>query len=364
MDVIQNIGKSIADSFSKSVEAYIAVALVGDSCFRILDKAKKTNKIKFVVGVNLPTPVEVLKELRNRYSSDVKIYRCEFFHPKVYLFRMKDGSLVAYVGSANFTDGGMNTNVELSVSITNQDTCKGILGWFSKVFEEAEPITDNFLANYKEYTAKWTKKRKERGNDFNLITKELDIFKEQKAEIEKELAKRRKQEDYYEILKSRAGDVEDIKESIDYYNDFKKIDIPKFLCIGSLGQIRQAYKNELINAVKDGTLRRLFKHLCDESVSVEQRITDALEGDYKVFGCGKNIITKILTVHNPKKYIVFNDITKQYLDSVHMHFLHGTKFSERYCQMCQVFAEVCKKTDIKDFAVLDEILLMIQKGYD
>ena len=69
MDVIQNIGKSIADSFSKSVEAYIAVALVGDSCFRILDKAKKTNKIKFVVGVNLPTPVEVLKELRNRYSN-------------------------------------------------------------------------------------------------------------------------------------------------------------------------------------------------------------------------------------------------------------------------------------------------------
>jgi len=169
MDVIQNIGKSIADSFSKSVEAYIAVALVGDSCLRILDKAKKTNKIKFVVGVNLPTPIEVLKELKNRYSSDAKIYRSEFFHPKVYLFRMKDGSLVAYVGSANFTDGGMNTNVELSVSITNQDTCKGILGWFSKVFEEAEPITDNFLAIYKEYTVKWTKKRKERENDFNLI---------------------------------------------------------------------------------------------------------------------------------------------------------------------------------------------------
>lgn len=363
MDIFQNVGKSIAYSFSKAVEAYIAVALVKDYGFEVLDMAKKSCKIRMMIGVNLPTPVDVLKNLRARYSSNVRIYQGDFFHPKVYIFRMKDNSLIAYVGSANFTDSGFNSNIELSVAITDQNTCELILEWFNGLFDKSDSITDNFLANYTNYSTKWTKMRKEQESDFNIVTNELDIFKEQKTEIENELRERRSKKNYSEICKSRAKDIEDIKEAIDYYNDFKNIDIEKFLSIAPLGRIRQSNKEQLENAANDGTLRRLFKHLCNDTIPIGQRFTDALEGEYKVYGCGRNICSKVLAVHNPKKYVVYNNITKEYLNSVHLHFLRGTKFSEQYRQICRIFSEICKKTDIKDLTVLDEILFRIQKGY-
>lgn len=362
MNIFQNIGKSIEESLSKAVEAYIGVALVKDYSFKILDKAKKKCQVKMMVGVNLPTPVDVLKDLRKRYSSNVRIYQGDFFHPKVYLFRMKDNSLIAYVGSANFTDSGLNSNIELSVAVTDQNTCKQILDWFNELFDKSDPITDNFLVKYRDYSMKWTKMKKEQEKDFNSVTEELDTFKEQIAKMEKELTKKRNKKDYPDICKSRAKDIEDIREAIDYYNDFKHIDVSKFLNIRPLGNIRQSYKEQLTVAANDGSLRRLFKHLCDDTIPVEQRVTDALKGNYKVFGCGRNIFTKVMVVHNPKKYIVYNGITKEYLNSVHLHFLRGTKFSEQYRQICQMFSDICKKTDIKDFAILDEILFRIQRG--
>ena len=57
MEILQNIGESITEAFSKAVEASIAVALVKDYSFSILDKAKKSCKVRMMVGVNLPTPV-------------------------------------------------------------------------------------------------------------------------------------------------------------------------------------------------------------------------------------------------------------------------------------------------------------------
>ena len=364
MEILQNIGESITEAFSKAVEASIAVALVKDYSFSILDKAKKSCKVRMMVGVNLPTPVEVLKDLRKCYASNARIYQGDFFHPKVYLFRMKDNSLIAYVGSANFTNSGLNSNVELSVAVTDQSVCEQILEWFNNLYDQSEPISDNFLANYSTYATKWVKLKKEQEKDFQSVTDELDVFKEQKTVIEQELQKRRNLKNYADICKSRKQDVEDIREAIDYYNDFKHIDVDSFLSIGPLGNIRQSYKKQLKDAVKDGSLRRLFKHLCNDSIPVEQRITDAIEGDYKVFGCGRNIFTKVMTVHNPKKYVVYNDVTKVYLDRVHLHFMRGTKFAEQYRQICQIFSEICKRTDIRDFAVLDEILYRIKNGYD
>ncbi len=364
MKILQNIGQSISEKLSQAIEAYIAVALVKDYGLDILNQSEKNCKVRMIVGVNLPTPLQVLKALRKRYASDARIYQGDFFHPKVYLFRMKDNSLIAYVGSANFTNSGLNSNIELTVAVTEQAVCEQILGWFNNLYDQSEPISDNFLANYSTYAAKWVKMQQERERDFQSVMEELDTFKEQKEAIEQELQRRRNKKDYDKICKSRKQDVEDIKRAIDYFNDFKHINIDLFLSIAPLGNIRQSYKKQLKTAVKDGSLRRLFKHLCNDSIPVEQRITEAMYGEYKVFGCGPNILTKVMTVHNPEKYVVYNNVTQKYLDRVHLHFIRRTKFATQYRQLCQIFLEICKKTNIPDFAVLDAMLYRITNEYD
>ena len=73
MEILQNIGESITEAFSKAIEAHIAVALVKEYSCSNLDKAEKSCKVRMMGGVNLPTPVEVLKDLGKRYASNARI---------------------------------------------------------------------------------------------------------------------------------------------------------------------------------------------------------------------------------------------------------------------------------------------------
>ena len=253
MEILQNIGEHLTETFSKAVEAHIAVALVKDYSLSILDMAKNC-KVRMIVGINLPTSIEVLEGLRERYKSNARIYlRGDFFHPKVYLFRMKDNSLIAYIGSANFTNSGLNSNIELSIVVTDQIVCAQILEWFNRLYNKSEHITNDFLANYSNYVMRWGKISQKRNEDFKHITENHGFF----MDIMQELEKRRYKKNYDDICVSREQDIKDIKKAIDYDHDFKQIDVDSFLHIGALGNIRPAYKNQLKDAVADKSLRRI-----------------------------------------------------------------------------------------------------------
>ena len=81
-NIIQDLGKCLDEIIGKAKEMYIAVALANEYSIEVLKGAPKTCKIKIVVGVNLPTPVSVLKDLRALYKNNARIYRGEFFHPR------------------------------------------------------------------------------------------------------------------------------------------------------------------------------------------------------------------------------------------------------------------------------------------
>ena len=68
--------------------------------------------------------------------------------------------------------------------------------------------------------------------------------------------------------------------------------------------VRQSYKKELKRAVKSHKLRDLFILLCNDDESIEKRYRAATE-EYKIRGCDKNMITKVLAVHDPQRYICY-----------------------------------------------------------
>ena len=358
-NVIKHLKSEIERYISTSKSVNVAVALTSSFGVNILEKVPAKCVVKIITGVNLPTPIDVLKQLRGNYGTDARVYLKQnaFFHPKVYIFRMKNDSLVAFIGSCNFTSGGLSDNIELAYKITNQRECQELLCWFDEIYKESSEITDTFLKDYKSYFVKWQKTNNQQVDDMSVIQEHLNTIRFNYNVIKEELIRLRQSYDYQDIVRERRKDVRNIRNAIDYKNNFRDFDVDAFLDILSLGHIIPTYKQTLKKAVKNEKMQKLCQMLCDDSLAIEDRYRLAIS-DYKVNGCGCNVITKILCVHNPKEYMLWNSISKEFLDYTQVSFERSTKEWHKYKQLCEIFKKLCIETDIENFAVLDYLLLI------
>ncbi len=352
------IKDEVENLLSDAIEVNIAVALCSNYAINALQNVQKNCKLRIVIGVDLPTPLEALRTLKNRYKKKARIYTESFFHPKVYIFRLKNKELVAYIGSGNFTEGGLLNNIEVFYKIEDQDECNNISGWFENVFNKSLCITDNFLIEYKEYSKKWIKEENKRKFEIKCLLNEVNEKKRLFDSLKVKLKEIREGKEYEEICKKRTNTVSRIKEALDYDNGFVNIDIDKFLKIKELGNIRQSYKKDLKQAVKSHKLRDLFLLLCDDDESIEERYKAATE-EYKIRGCDKNMITKVLAVHDPQKYMLWNGVTEEIMHRYDIRFERGTKEYQKYGHLCIEFKEIISELKIKDFVVLDLMMFYV-----
>lgn len=352
MNIIEHLHDELLANVKQASEIYIAVALCKSSSLDILKKAKSSSSIKIVTGTYLPTPPDVLESLKKLYQENARVYVREkgVFHPKVYLFKIKE-SFVGYISSANLTQGGLSENVELSYKINNPSDCKKILEWFDCIFADASPITNTFIKEYRTYFEKWKKKEELQQRDFsNIHKKEVEFFLKKK-DLVQHLKRWRNSPEYDGVCKERKQALIDLKKALDYENDFKNIDIDAFLAIKALGNIRQSYKRNLKTAIKDSSLQKLFRMLCDDTLTTAQKYEYAKTTHY-VYGCGKNIITKVLAVHNPKKYFVWNNAIDDSLETFEFRCIRYKEW-DKYAEFCTFFKSIYEEVGIKDFAVLD-----------
>lgn len=352
------IKDEIENLLSESIEVNIAVALCNNYAINALQNVPKSCNLRIVTGVDLPTPLEVLRTLKSRYKKKARIYTESFFHPKVYIFRLKNKDLVAYIGSGNFTEGGLYNNIEVFYKVEDQDECNNISGWFENVFNRSLCITDDFLIEYKEYSKKWGKEENKRKSEIKCLLNEANEKKRLFDSLKVKLGDIRRGKEYDEICHKRADTVSKIKEALDYDNGFANIDIDQFLKIKELGNIRQSYKKELKRAVKSHKLRDLFILLCNDDESIEKRYRAATE-EYKIRGCDKNMITKVLAVHDPQRYMLWNGVTEDIMRKYDIRFERGTKEYQKYGYLCTEFKEIISELKIKDFVVLDLMMFYV-----
>lgn len=64
---------------SEAIEVNIAVALCSNYAINALQNIPKNCKLRIVTGVDLPTPLEVLRVLKSRYKKKARIYAETFF---------------------------------------------------------------------------------------------------------------------------------------------------------------------------------------------------------------------------------------------------------------------------------------------
>jgi len=149
----------IAGKFTKEFVAiaqqtescYIAVGMVTDKMFGFAkDRLVNCKDLRVITGIHMPTPPSVLKTLLEQTrigNLRSGIFIDNFFHPKLYLFKV-GVKWIAFVGSGNFTQGGWWANEELFIKVTDDTTCKHLLHYFDQWMADSKEITTTFLEDY------------------------------------------------------------------------------------------------------------------------------------------------------------------------------------------------------------------------
>lgn len=107
----------------------------------LLDKIESC-RVVTSLSFNLTEP-EALEALLNRRIR-VKIYKEKNdFHPKVYIFKLRDGRAIVCVGSSNLSKGGLRDNVEANICFMGKPNVSPI----KEVLEFFEDILWNSLAS-------------------------------------------------------------------------------------------------------------------------------------------------------------------------------------------------------------------------
>lgn len=153
--MIEYIEAELVANLQNAKSILIAVALMKEYGFKTIeDNLPDTCKRKYLIGIHLPTPPNILRkllQLQQTKPNDVatKVYDAnENYHPKAYLIEKNSGDLIAFIGSANATRGGFSHNIEMSVAITDQSNCIKIKEWFNSLFQTAKHYDETFIEMY------------------------------------------------------------------------------------------------------------------------------------------------------------------------------------------------------------------------
>lgn len=147
--MVSNLAAQLLPLLNTASEVYIASALINRAGFNFIKSNIPDGCVQsYVVGIDLPTSPDVLQEMFDRQLNS-RIFRSnQTYHPKVYLIRCNDGTLHAFVGSSNTTNGGLYTNVEMSIKASDE-TAEDLMIWYRNLYNTAFIINQQFIDRYR-----------------------------------------------------------------------------------------------------------------------------------------------------------------------------------------------------------------------
>ena len=139
----ENILRRFSKNFEWATRVDLAVAWVTDNKgLRALHERAPSLDIRAVVGfsgthnnITEPAALNTLSAMGQLRRTAVN---SRLFHPKVYVFRGADRS-VAWIGSANFTDGGFGKNEEVLIETSNTEDVES---WFDRLWGQCYPLDE------------------------------------------------------------------------------------------------------------------------------------------------------------------------------------------------------------------------------
>jgi hypothetical protein len=278
------------------------------------------------------------------------------FHPKVYLIK-KRNTYVAFVGSANCTNGGLNSNIELSLCIDNQNTCTEIKRWFEKHMGDAIALSSSFL---KDYELDYKKKKQDYERAKSLLEKQYRTLG--KHNLISQLKDFKDGNDYEHTIQERKDDMVILKKLLNNYkndNFFDKNgDFYRFLNKRALGGMTLFNKNEIFASTNTAKIQQIIS-ICESGgkKDIEEVYNEATSIDAD--GISYGTIAKILTTLYPNRYFNFNKGIKDVCESFGINL--DIENGKDYKDMCKEFNAIKNDVDFDDFAILDIAIYSLKK---
>ncbi|WP_420636400.1 phospholipase D-like domain-containing protein [Candidatus Palauibacter sp.] len=159
--------RKLATMLKSATHVDIATAwTTGGEHLRLLESAAGRNvKIRAIVGISgNATHPDALDELFE--IGHLRIVRDEgrLFHPKVYVFHYGERRVAgrAWIGSANFTDGGFWRNEEVMLELGGEKEFEELASWFEDRWNQCSTQTP-VSAEIKRYRERWKRNPPRRG---------------------------------------------------------------------------------------------------------------------------------------------------------------------------------------------------------
>jgi len=150
----------------------IATAMISAAGVNRVDESirrclQKGGSGEILIGIDLPSDPKAMQELlriESNYAGrlQLKVFRRlknRIFHPKLFIFKGRNGKRSAIIGSSNLTCGGLTENYEVNV-LVEADTVAGELSdYFDEHFQGAysEDLTSEWI---EPYFKEWVKRKK------------------------------------------------------------------------------------------------------------------------------------------------------------------------------------------------------------
>ncbi len=145
--IYDGIGDWFSDACAKSNKVFIATAFINMNT-KMENDLKSIDNVDIVISdnwiINNPYSIENLIKNKNINVTQVSFDDRGKFHPKVYLFYLKNNKYSLMIGSANFTYSGMHSNDEAMIAIDEVDDSNIILNqvfvWMNYIKEKSKHI--------------------------------------------------------------------------------------------------------------------------------------------------------------------------------------------------------------------------------
>jgi HKD family nuclease len=215
-----------------SDEVIICVAFLKLSGLnKIIDKLKlKTSKCLFYIGTDfyLTEPAALRKLFNSGHSIFItKKEKCTY-HPKIFYFKKKN-QISILIGSANLTNGGLETNIEASLQIetetnsTVDNDFKSLISSFNEfsVHIKSDQIISDYENRYNAYKLKHT----EADNQFEIELKkiiELELARNKKFEVKSNPVKSDNPNPRNRNVQVTEKDYADFEIYLPQYKEYKK----------------------------------------------------------------------------------------------------------------------------------------------
>ena len=369
---------AITENLKKCDRAYFAVAFLKCSGLKKLLSSlelflNKNGILTIVAGQNYaltePKALFKLYELFSRNkTSKLYLFKLgsgkEIFHPKLYLFESKSGCKII-AGSANFTNGGLSSNLEASIDIScgiNDQIWNNACGFFTKLIAKGQ-VEEASIFTIKQYEKFFNDQRTHNQKTkaapvvdpaqlpFNYHDLILRLKKLDQKELQTRFIERLR--DYKKARKvlNEIADTTHLTKN-HFVNLLDQLILPKGLWhSGSMYRHKESvYKHHS----QFQELVRFIRNNINSSVS--DVYNEAKKKVDMINGASVNYITEIMITYDADRYAVLNNNPLTVLRSeagLYMKAAVSSFKGDDYADYCNLITEIRSKLKLKNMLEAD-----------